>query len=226
MDGFYLKTSGTTGPSKSIWQSSKKLKAANETAIDSQEITSKSRILTVCKMDHAGGAVAQTLPALDIGAHVDIIPFNAFSFFKDVSGYTHTHLVPKHCELLLKTKAIKEIDLSGLWITCGSEPVHKNIILPFVERGATFMTNWGMTEIGPCAINHVFRTVDQVHETIQWDDNDETLLGTRFYCDHNVINDELIVKGDICVYDNWFNTGDKCGFKFDKMVYKGRLPKK
>ena len=221
-NGFNLVTSGTTGTPKTIFQEPEKLKAGNATAIDSQEITSKSRVLTVCRMTHAGGTVAQTLPALSAGAHVDIIPFNAFSFFKDVSGYTHTHLAPMHCELLLKTKAIKDVDLTGLWITCGSDPVHKRLILPFVARGATYMCNWGMTEVGPCAINHVFRSVQDVHNTIYWNDEKTTILGTRKYCEYKIVEGALHVKGDIVLADDWFDTGDLVSENHGPIKYHGR----
>jgi len=66
-DGAYIKSSGTSGPQKTIWRSPENLKACNKIAIDSQQITSKSKIYTVCKMEHAGGLLAQTLPAFSIG---------------------------------------------------------------------------------------------------------------------------------------------------------------
>ena len=33
-------------------------------------------------------------------------------------------------------------------------------------------------------------------------------MGNKSYVDTKIINDELYVKGDICVYDDWFPTGD------------------
>ena len=41
-NGTELKSSGTTGPQKSIWQTYTKLKEANRAARDSQEITKQS----------------------------------------------------------------------------------------------------------------------------------------------------------------------------------------
>ena len=74
--GFTLTTSGTTGTPKSVFQTPEKLAAANRVAIEAQGIMPGSRVLTVSRMTHAGGALAQTLPALSIGAQVDIVPFN------------------------------------------------------------------------------------------------------------------------------------------------------
>lgn len=222
--GGVIKTSGTTGEPKEIKQSVKKITAANIVALESQNITSDSKIYTVCKMDHAGGLLAQTLPGYTVGAHIDIEPFNPYTFNSKIENYTHTHLVPDHCRALMKTKNFYNLDLSNVWVTVGSDPVGWDIIEAFVIQGATFMTNWGMSEIGPCAINTVFRNMDDVVYHQEGMLKDATLLGTRFYCDWKVEDEQLFVKGDICVYDDWFATGDwvvtnSSGTPY----YKGRL---
>ena len=65
-NGTTLKSSGTTAPQKEIFQSPEKLYHANAIAVNSQNITEKSKIYTVCKMAHAGGLLAQTLPAFSM----------------------------------------------------------------------------------------------------------------------------------------------------------------
>ncbi len=62
-NGTSIRSSGTTGPAKEIHQSPEKIKKANQVARDVQRITSSSKVYTVCKLDHAGGLLAQTLPA-------------------------------------------------------------------------------------------------------------------------------------------------------------------
>ena len=70
------------------------------------------------------------------------------------------------------------------------------------------MANWGMTEIGPTAINATYRSVDEVQESKRRQAKG-TILGNTYYCDYKIINNELHVKGDISVYGNtWFATGD------------------
>jgi len=208
-NGFELKSSGTTGESKTFFQPPDKLLAANQVALDAQQITQSSRILTVCNMMHAGGVLAQTLPALSIDAHVDIKPFNAYRFWHDIQGFTHTHLTPAHCRSLMQTKGFVDIDLDGLFITCGSDCVPFDIIEGFVTHGATFMCNWGMTEIGPIAINTIFNSVDQVKQYQQLAITSGHLMGDRYYCDYQIINGSLQVKGPLCIYDGWFDTKDK-----------------
>lgn len=218
-NGIELKSSGTTGSPKKIFQSPEKINAANIVAIDSQKITRHSRVYTVCKVEHAGGLLAQTLPAFSIGADITVQDFNAYRWVREISKYTHTHLTPKHCLAIMGTKDFWSLDLKGIWITCGSDPVSWNIIESFVSVGATFMTNWGMTEIGPCAINTVFDSLDTLKKYKQEALNGLTLLGDRQYCDVKIENNELYVKGDICVYNDWFDTGDLVATNNNGVMY-------
>lgn len=217
-EGCVIKTSGTTGTPKDIIQTPEKLKAADEIAIASQQLTSKSKVYTICKTTHAGGLLAQTLPAFRIGAEVSIETFNAFSFCREIKKYTHTHITPGHAQLIMRTKGFKDLDLTGIWVTCGSDPVEWNIIEAFVNRGATFMANWGMSEIGPCAINRVFRTIEDI-ESVK---DEQTIVGTLEWCETKIIDSELHVRGDICVYDGWFATGDLVKRQNGILYYIGR----
>lgn len=207
--GFELQSSGTTGAPKTIFQTEEKLCAANRVALVAQNITAHSRVLTVCRMAHAGGLLAQTLPAWSVGAHVEIKPFNAFTFLRDIKGFTHTHLTPGHCELLMKTRNFSRLELSGIFVACGSDNVSFEIIEAFVERGAVFMSNWGMTEIGPITINTVFDSLDKVKNYREQAMSTGTLMGDRYYCDYKIVDDELWVRGETCVYNDWFNTRDR-----------------
>ena len=80
--GVYIKSSGTTGESKTIFRTPENLRHCNKSAIDSQKITKNSRIYTVCKMEHAGGMLAQTLPAISVGADIVVEEFNVKRFIK------------------------------------------------------------------------------------------------------------------------------------------------
>lgn len=220
--GITIRSSGTSGQPCEYFQSPKKLKAANEVAIDAQEITQKSRIYTCCKTTHAGGLLAQTLPALSIGATVDIVPFNAYDFVRSVKKYTHTHITPLHAKAIMMTKGFQTLDLTGLWITCGADPVTWDIIDSFVSKGATIMVNWGMSEIGPIAINRVFRDNEEIDYLKI---NSATILGNRFYCDWKIENSELVVKSDTCIYDDWYYTKDRVFLDCEHLYYTGRTNK-
>ena len=217
--GFELRSSGTTGEAKPLFQPPEKLAAANAVAREVQGITRHSRVLTVCRLEHAGGLLAQTLPALEIGARVDIRSFNAYRFWQDVRGFTHTHLTPAHCEMLRNTRTFAEVDLSGLFITCGSSDVSFEIIEAFVGRGAVFMCNWGMTEVGPIAINTVFDSLDKLERYRQQAPAAGSLMGDRYYCDYKIENGRLYVKGDICIHPGWFDTGDRASMNGHGAIY-------
>jgi acyl-CoA synthetase (AMP-forming)/AMP-acid ligase II len=221
-NGIELESSGTTGTPKKIFQTPEKLRAANRAAIDSQKLTKNSRVYTVCKMKHAGGLLAQTLPAYSLGADVVIEDFNAYRWVKEIYKYTHSHLTPNHCNAVMGTKDFWNLDLNGVWITCGSDPITWDIIEAFVNQGATFMTNWGMTEIGPCAINTVFDSIEIVTSYKEYQLDGMTLLGDTAYCDWKVQDEELFVKGDICVYDDWFATGDLVATNYPGDLYYAR----
>lgn len=207
--GFELESSATTGPAKRIFQPPEKLAAANRVAVEAQGLTPTSRVLTLCRMSHAGGALAQTLPAWSIGAHVEIRPFNAYSFWHDIQGFSHTHLTPAHCSMLMRTRGFANSDFAGLFVACGSDRVSFEIIEAFVARNAIFMCNWGMTEIGPICINTVFENLDQVSDYKHSGVKGGTLLGDRYYCDVKIEAGELMVRGDTCVYPGWYNTRDQ-----------------
>ena len=222
LNGISINTSGSTGDPKKILQTPEKMRFADEIAIDSQQITKDSKIYTVCKLQHAGGLLAQTLPALRIGAEVVVEDFSAYRWVKEIYKYTHSHLTPNHVKAIMKTKGWRKADLTGIWITCGSDPVPWDTISAFVEKGATVMANWGMTEVGPCAINTVFETLDKVEEY----KHELTILGDRFYCDTTIGPDgQLYIKGDISVYgDNWFATKDVVKEENNRYYYVKRAP--
>jgi acyl-coenzyme A synthetase/AMP-(fatty) acid ligase len=218
-NGIELSSSGTTGSPKKIYQSPSKLKNANKVARECQKISSKSKIYTVCKMQHAGGLLAQTLPAFEVGANIDIEEFNAYKFCKKITNYTHTHLTPNHAKAIRLTKSFKDIDLNGIWVTCGSEPVEWDLIIDFIKKGCNFMVNWGMTEIGPCAINTVFKNLESVLDYKERAING-TLIGDKTYCDTKIINNKLYVKGSISVFnDKWFDTKDIVALNKNKEFY-------
>lgn len=215
--GTELSTSGTTGRPKKIFQDPYKIKHSNIIARKVQNITKNSRILTVCSLKHAGGLLAQTLPAYEIGASVTIEPYNPYRWVMEIEKYTHSHLTPRMAEAIIKTKSFRKLDLSGITIMCGSDPVHEYEINCFTEQGATFITNWGMTEIGPVAINKTFQPGDVAENYLEY-----TVLGDTFHCDYKIVDNELHVKGAICVYPEWFATGDLVVEEAGTLYYVGR----
>lgn len=221
--GTTIYTSGSSGEPKAIFQPPSKIVANSHAAIEVQEINSSSVIYTCLNPERAGALFAQTIPGLMVGATVDLAKFSPYEYVRVAHKYTHTHLTPKQAKAIMLTKGFKDLDLSGKTFLVGSEPVTWDIIDAFVERGATVITIWGMTEIGVNAILHKFRSVFDVVAAKLKTPEDTTILGNIFYCDWKIEDECLWVKGDICVYDGWFNTKDLVVEKDGWLFYKGRL---
>ena len=220
-NGTTIRSSGTTGDPKQIYRSPSNLKACIDVAVSAQQLTQRSRVLSVTRMTHAGGLLTQTLPAYSIGADFKIQQFNAFTFLKDFADYTHTFLTPAHMTALMKTKGFKDCNLSGKWILGGSDPVSWEMIEAFVSKGAVVQPNWGMSEVGPITINTVFDTMDKVQEYKQRV-NSQTILGDNVYCDIKIINNILYVKGNLCYAEGWYKTNDIVDNIDNIFIYKGR----
>ena len=217
-NGTSIKSSGTTGPAKEIIQTPEKIKKANQVARDVQRISSSSKVYTVCKLDHAGGLLAQTLPAIEIDADVHIEQFNPFRWVSNIKYFTHSHLTPGMALAISKTKGWNNLDLTDKIIACGSDRVPAECINRYVEKGATFIANWGMSEIGPMAINKTFTPQDSEAKDLPL----YTIMGDTAFCETKIIKHELYVKGDICVYVDWFATGDIVKYVDGDFWYYGR----
>ena len=219
--GVTITSSGTTGTPKEIFRTPENLKACNEVAIDAQKLTSKSKVLTVTRMTHAGGLLTQSLPAYTLGAELKIQQFNAYTFLKDFENYTHTFLTPAHMKALVNTKGFKTCCLAGKFILGGSDPVDWDLIYKFVYQGATVMPNWGMSEIGPITINTTF---DDLANVLHYKHilKGKYILGDKTYCDTKIVDGELHVRGPTCFTDGWYPTGDLVEQKDGIFVYLGR----
>jgi acyl-CoA synthetase (AMP-forming)/AMP-acid ligase II len=223
-NGIIIKSSGTTGSPKEFFQSPKKIIAASKVAQNVQRITKSSKIYTCCKITHAAGLLAQTIPGYLQGSFIEIEQFNPYTFVKKISDFTHTHITPLHAKAIMMTKGFNNLNLTGVTIAIGAEPVTWNIIEAFVEKNATVIVNWGMSEIGPIAINHTFNSLEDIAAVKTICPENSTVLGSNFYCDYQINEDaELLVKGDICIYDTWYNTGDRVIKKDNMLFYMGRV---
>lgn len=221
-NGISISSSGTSGQSIQYYQSPKKIQAANAVAINIQKIFKNSKIYTCCKITHAGGLLAQTVPALSVGADVDIENFSPYEFVKKISNYTHSHITPLHAKAIMLTKGFSDLRLDGIRITCGADPVTWDIIEVFVKKGAVFTVNWGMSEIGPIAINIEFDSIEKVNKVKNLAPSNSTVLGDTVCCQYKIINSELMVKGDICIYKDWYQTGDIVTEVEGILFYHGR----
>jgi acyl-coenzyme A synthetase/AMP-(fatty) acid ligase len=223
-NGITIYTSGSSGTPKEIYQPPSKIKADAQNACRVQNINQDSKIYTCLNPTRAGGLFAQTIPGLIAGAEIDLAKFNPYEYVKVADKYTHTHLTPLQAKGVMKTKGFADLDLKGKTFLIGSEPVTYDIVEQFLERGATVITIWGMTEIGVNAIMHKFKSVFDLVAAKTITPPNSTILGNIFNCEWKVDNKCLWVKGDICVYNDWYNTKDQVlvDEKWGWLWYTGR----
>jgi len=221
-DNVSVMSSGTTGKPKLYYQPPQKLIAASQVAIDVLKLTPESKVYTCCKLTHAGGLLVTKLPCEVIGCKNTIVKFSAYDFVKDIRLYTHSHITPDHARAIMGTKGFRNLDLTGITIMCGSDRVTWDIIEAFVSKGCRFITNWGMSEIGPVAINHTFDSIEEVYRVKEICPENMTVLGGHKYCEYRV-DKTLWVKGELCIYDDWYNTKDVVTEIDNILFYIGRV---
>jgi long-subunit acyl-CoA synthetase (AMP-forming) len=117
------------------------------------------------------------------------------------------------------------LDLTGVWITCGADPVTWDIIESFVTKGAKVLANWGMSEIGPIAINTLFDSIEKVHYYKSLCPSNATILGDVAACDFKIVDSELWVRGGISIYNDWYATKDMVVSNQGILFYQGRINK-
>lgn len=221
-DNVTVMSSGTTGEPKLYLQPPKKIIAASEVAINVLNLTKKSKVYTCCRLTHAGGLLVTKIPCEIIGCKNDIVKFSAYDFVKNIQKYTHSHITPDHARAIMGTKGFRKLDLTGITIMCGSDRVTWDIIEAFVSKGCRFITNWGMSEIGPVTINHTFDSMEEVYRVKEICPENMTVLGGHKYCEYRV-DKTLWVKGELCIYDDWYNTKDVVTEIDNILFYIGRV---
>jgi acyl-coenzyme A synthetase/AMP-(fatty) acid ligase len=93
------------------------------------------------------------MPAITVGAHLFTTNFEPFSYIKLFREFqpTFISLIPRHYDILSKTKGWNELDMSCVrYMVTGSSNITQEMIDAFKERGVQTVANWyGMTEMPP-----------------------------------------------------------------------------
>ena len=149
-------TSGTTGQPKGAMHTRVGLQANALAAIAAQGLDAKARVLSVLPLFHVGGLCIQTLPALAVGARVNLqARFEPKAWFDAVEGWrpTTTLLVPAVMKSLIEHPRWAAADLSSLaFVNSGSQIVPRGLIEVFHARGIPVAQVYGATETGPVSI--------------------------------------------------------------------------
>ena len=149
-------TSGTSGEPKAAVHTQAGMVANIDMALAVQGLMADDRVLAVLPLFHVGGLCIQVLPALAVGAAVNLhARFDASAWLHDVAAWrpTTSLLVPAVMQAVLAHADWPAADLSGLrFINSGSQVVPVALIEAFHARGVPVAQVYGSTETGPFSI--------------------------------------------------------------------------
>jgi fatty-acyl-CoA synthase len=155
-DVMLVYTSGTTGEPKGAMHTQAGMVANLDAAITVQGLGEADRVLAVLPLFHVGGLCIQTLPALAVGATVNLhARFDPAAWLADVAGWrpSTSLLVPAVMRALVEHPSWPETDLSSLrFVNSGSQVVPPNLIEAFHQRRVPVAQVYGSTETGPFSI--------------------------------------------------------------------------
>lgn len=146
-----LHTSGSTKEPKLVHHAS--IKEHVDRSINEIGLTSADRVLNVFPANVIANYTVTAVPALTVGAHLFTALFEPYSYIKIFEEFqpTYISLIPRHYEILSKTKGWENLDMSCVrYMVTGSGKIEQSMIDAFRERGVKTVANWyGMTEMPP-----------------------------------------------------------------------------
>jgi len=144
-------TSGSTKEPKLIHHQS--LDQHIQRSIKEIGLTSADRVLNVFPANVIANFTVTALPAIIAGSHLFNTNFELFSYIKIFKEFqpTYISLIPRHYEILSKTKDWHILDMSCVrYMVTGSGNITQAMIDDFRSKGVQTVANWyGMTEMPP-----------------------------------------------------------------------------
>ena len=146
-----LHTSGSTKEPKRIFH--RNMKHHIERSINEIELTADDIVLDVFPANVIAHYTVTAMPAITVGAHLITASFDPYNYIKLFKEYqpTYISLIPRHIEILEKTKGWNELDMSCVrYMVTGSQTVSQKNINTMLNKGVKLVANWyGMTEMPP-----------------------------------------------------------------------------
>ena len=155
-DVMLVYTSGTTGEPRGALHTQQGMLANIDMAIAVQGLTAADRVLAVLPLFHVGGLCIQVLPALAMGAAIQLhARFDPGAWLHGVATWrpSTSLLVPAVMQALMAHADWPAADLRSLrFVNSGSQVVPVALIEAFHARGVPVAQVYGSTETGPFSI--------------------------------------------------------------------------
>jgi fatty-acyl-CoA synthase len=146
-----LYTSGSTDYPKKITHNDILVHARK--SIAEIGLNKHDRVLDVFPSNVIAHYTVTAVPALLSDAHLISMVFDPYKYIAVFNEYqpTYISLIPRHYEILSKTKGWEELDMSCVrYMVTGSSKISQTMIDAFRDRGVQLVANWyGMTEMPP-----------------------------------------------------------------------------
>lgn len=146
-----LFTSGSTKEPKQVTH--KNMLPYIQASLDETKLTADDVVLDVFPSNVIAHYTITSQPALAAGAHLISANFDPYTYIRLFNEYRPTFiaLIPKHYEILSKTKGWDNLDMSCVrYMVTGSSSITQDMINAFRNRGVKTVANWyGMTEMPP-----------------------------------------------------------------------------
>lgn len=153
MSGIILYTSGSTDEPKQIEHRWKYIKECAQRSVKEIGLTKNDIVLDVFPGNTIAHYTITAFPAFISGAQLVTANFSSFTYLELFESVQPTviSLIPRHLELLSKSKKWDSIDMSCVrYMITGSNKIEQFFIDAFRERGVQLVANWyGMTEYPP-----------------------------------------------------------------------------
>jgi long-subunit acyl-CoA synthetase (AMP-forming) len=153
MSKLILHTSGTTKEPKEIIHSWEDLRYCALRSIKEIGLRKDDIVLDVFPGNTIAHYTVTAMPAQWAGAQLISASFEAYTYIKLFNKHrpTYISLIPRHWEILTKTKAWDNFDMSCVrYMVVGSGMCSQEMIDSFRSKGVQLVANWyGMTEFPP-----------------------------------------------------------------------------
>lgn len=214
MSGIVLHTSGTTKDPKEVFHLWESMRQHALHSIREIGLTKDDVVLDVFPGNTIAHYTVTAMPAQWAGAKLITANFDPYSYIKLFNQYqpTYISLIPRHWEILSKTKGWDSFDMSCVrYMVVGSGKCPQEMIDSFLARGVKLVANWyGMTEMPPPVFigynSEAFDFTPRDGYTVEFADDGECVVNGHYTGDLFDLDTKKFIKRKIDSNGNTWKT--------------------